>query len=123
AVTTPASGRGVAFGDLDNDGAIEIMVNNMNALPSLLKLSAKPSAHWIGIETIGVKVTRRGIGARVVCITGKHRQMDEVRSGGSYFSQNDLRLHFGLDQAKTADVEIRWPSGQTDTLKNLDANR
>ena len=124
AVTTPASGRGVAFGDLDNDGAVEIVVNNMNAPPSLLKLAAKPQSHWLEIETIGVKSNRRGIGARVVCITGKHRQMDEVRSGGSHFSQNDLRLHFGLGSATQVDlIEVHWPGGGVDRLRDVPADR
>ena len=124
AVTDPANGRGVAIGDLDNDGVVEIVVNNMNSLPSLLKLTAKPQAHWIGIETIGVRANRRGIGARVVCVTGKHRQMDEVRSGGSYFSQNDLRLHFGLGSAARVDlIEVYWPGGGVDRLREVAADR
>ncbi len=124
AITTPASGRGVASGDLDNDGSVEIVVNNMNALPAVLKLLAKPQGHWIGIETIGVKANRRGIGARVFCVTGKHRQMDEVRSGGGYLSQNDLRLHFGLGSAMRADsIEVHWPGGGVDRLRDVAADR
>jgi hypothetical protein len=96
----------------------------MNALPSLLKLAAKPQGHWIGIETLGAKSNRRGIGARVLCVTGKHRQMDEVRSGGSYFSQNDLRLHFGLGLAARVDsIEVHWPGGGVDRLRDVAADR
>lgn len=124
AVTDPSSGRGVALGDLDNDGAIDVVVNNMNALPSLLKLGQKPSNHWIEIQTIGVKSNRSGIGARVVCVTGKHRQIDEVRSGGSHFSQNDLRVHFGLGTSTSADlIEVRWPSGVVDRIRNATGDR
>ena len=124
AVTAPANGRGVALGDLDNDGNVEVVVNNMNGLPSLSKLAGKPQAHWIGIETIGVKASRRGIGARVICVAGKHRQMDEVRSGGSYLSQNDLRLHFGLGSAARVDsLEVHWPGGGVDRLRNVTGDR
>jgi enediyne biosynthesis protein E4 len=123
-VTEPSSSRGVAFGDLDNDGAVDIVMNNMNALPSLLKLEAKPQNHWVAIQTIGVKSNRSGIGARVVCVTGKHRQMDEVRSGGSHFSQNDLRVHFGLGTSARVDlIEVRWPSGAVDRLRDVPADR
>ena len=96
----------------------------MNALPALLKLESKPQNHWVGIQTIGVKSNRSGIGARVVCVTGKHRQIDEVRSGGSYLSQSDLRLHFGLGTAARADlIEVYWPSGIVDRLRNVPVDR
>ena len=99
-------------------------MNNMNALPSLLKLEAKPQNHWFAIQAIGVKSNRSGIGARVVCVTGKHRQMDEVRSGGSHFSQNDLRIHFGLGASARVDlIEVRWPSGAVDRLRDVPADR
>src|SRR4029077_16146287 len=86
--------------------------------------------NWIKIKAIGTKSNRSAIGARIKCVTQNpgepkpHQQIDEVRSGGGYFSQNDLRVHFGLGQAQKVDLlEIRWPSGQVDSLKNLDANR
>ena len=124
AITAPASGRGVAFGDLDNDGAIDTVVNNMNALPALLKLETKPQNHWLEIRANGVKSNRSGIGARVVCVTGKHRQIDEVRSGGSHFSQNDLRIHFGFGTSARADlIEVHWPSGTVDRLRDVPADR
>ncbi len=124
AITEPGSGRGVALGDLDNDGATEIVVNNMNALPSVLKLESKPQNHWIGIQAVGVKSNRSGVGARVACVTGKHRQIDEVRSGGSHFSQNDLRVHFGLGASARADlIEVRWPNGVVDRLRDVPADR
>jgi hypothetical protein len=87
--------------------------------------------NWIKIKAMGVKSNRTGIGARVT-VTAKTDptaakplvQIDEVRSGGSYYSQNDLRLHFGLDKAEAVEsIEIRWPSGQVDTWKNLGANK
>ena len=96
----------------------------MNDYPSLLRSRSRDGNHWIQILAIGTKSNRSGIGARVYCVTGKHRQMDEVRSGGSYLSQNDLRVHFGLGQAKTVDLlEIRWPSGAVDQLKNVPADQ
>ena len=75
------------------------------------------------MASIGVKSNRSGIGARVVCLTGEHRQMDEVRSGGSYISQNDLRVHFGLGDAAHADIEVHWPSGTVDKLPAVSANQ
>jgi hypothetical protein len=134
-MNTPVPGRGCAFGDYDNNGTLDVVVNCVNAMPQLLRCDSTLNRNWIKIRTVGVKSNRTGIGARikVTARTGSAKpgkppdtplvQIDEVRSGGSYFSQNDLRIHFGLDQAKFADVEIRWPSGQTDSLKNLDANR
>ena len=90
------SSRGAAFGDIDNDGAIEIAVNNQNEAPSLLKQSSNPPGHWVILKLEGTHSNRSAIGAKLKISTGGHTQVDEVRSGGSYLSQNDLRLHFGL---------------------------
>ena len=107
------SARGAAFGDLDNDGAIEVIVNNQNETPSLLKQQPKPAGNWIIVKLIGTRSNRSAIGARVRVITGQHIQTDEVRSGGSYLSQSDFRLHFGLAKAAKVDrIEIDWPSGR-----------
>ena len=100
-------------------------------MPQLLRCDSTLKRNWIKIKLVGVKSNRSGIGSRVT-VTAKTRpdaekalaQMDELRSGGSYFSQNDLRMHFGLDQAAKVDmVEIRWLSGQVDQLKDLEVNR
>jgi len=130
-VLTLRSARGGAYCDYDNDGDIDIAVNCVNAVPQLLRCDSTLNRNWITIKLVGVKSNRTGIGTRVI-VTATTKpdgqkplvQMDELRSGGSYFSQNDLRMHFGLEQATKVDmVEIRWLSGQIDQLKDLDANR
>jgi enediyne biosynthesis protein E4 len=118
------SARGVAFGDFDNDGDLDIVVNNMNDTPTLLRNDGGNKNRWLKVKTIGTRSNRTGIGARVRVVAGSHSQIDEVRSGGSYISQNDLRLHFGMGSAPKADeVEIRWPSGQVDRLKDVETNQ
>jgi hypothetical protein len=120
-IAAPLLARGAAFGDLFNSGQIDVVVNKMNAPPTVLH-NAMPSAnHSISIQLVG-KTDRFAIGARVSVFAKDHRIVDEVRSGGSFCSQNDLRLHFGLGSATEADkVEIRWPDGGVDTIQNLPA--
>ncbi len=129
-ISDPAACRGCAFGDFDNDGDIDVVVNTVNDFPQLLRCDSKLANNWIKVRTIGTKSNRSGIGARIACVTHApgepkpHRQIDEVRSGGSYISQNDLRIHFGLGKAEQVDLlEIRWPSGQVDTIKDVKANQ
>jgi hypothetical protein len=121
-ITETAPGRGCAVGDFNNDGTLDVVVNCVNDVPQLLRCESTLNNNWIKIKCIGVKSNRTGIGARVYCTTGKHRQMDEVRSGGSYISQNDFRIHFGLATAEKADIEVEWPSGVIDKC-TLAANR
>ena len=124
AIMEPASSRGCAFADYDNDGDVDILINPVNAAPELLKCESNTGNNWITIKTIGVKSNRDGIGARIKCSTADGSQIDEVRSGGSYYSQNDLRVHFGLGKnQKIKTIEIRWPSGQTDTLNDVAVNQ
>lgn len=116
--------RGAAFGDFDNDGRVDIVINHQNEPPSLLRNETKDSGHWIAVRLAGVRSNRSGIGARVRIQAGGRQQFDEVRSGGSYLSQNDLRLHFGLGPAAKADwIQVTWPSGQIDWLRNIPADR
>ncbi len=123
-VALALSARGVAFGDFDNDGDLDIIINNMNDKPTLLRNDVSGKNRWLKVKTIGTRSNRSGIGARVQVTAGRHVQTDEVRSGGSYISQNDLRLHFGMGPATRADrVEVHWPSGQTDVFKNVETNQ
>jgi hypothetical protein len=123
-LAVPSTGRGCAFGDFNNDGTVDIIINNQGSTPALLRCDARNDNHWLSIKLIGVKSNRSAIGARVTCIAGHLKQIDEVRSGGGYLSQNDLRIHFGLGTNKVVDLlEVRWPSGHVDTLGSLAANR
>jgi hypothetical protein len=122
-MTEKAPGRGLAFGDFNNDGTLDVLVNCVNDYPQLLRCDSTLKNNWLKVKTVGVKSNRSGIGARIHCDTGDHHQIDEVRSGGSYISQSDLRVHFGLGKATTADIEIHWPSGATDRLAGVKANQ
>jgi hypothetical protein len=122
-IVEKVSGRGCAVGDFDNDGDLDVVVNCVNDVPQLLRCDSSTGNKWIKLKCIGTKSNRSAIGARVYCVTGKRKQMDEVRSGGSYISQNDLRVHFGLGKAESADVEVRWPSGVIDKLPGLGVNK
>ena len=109
--------RGLATADYDNDGDLEIMVSNMNSAPELLRHIHKNLSHSILVKTVGTKSNRDGIGAEVKVTAGNLTQFDTVRSGESYLSSSDLRLHFGLGSRTAIDrVVVRWPSGQTDTV-------
>jgi enediyne biosynthesis protein E4 len=118
------TGRGAAFGDIDNDGDIDVVINNLDGAPLLLRNDGGNANNSVLIKTIGVKSNRDGIGARVKIVSGDLVQIDEVRSGGSYLSHNDLRLHFGLEKRTKIDsIEVRWPSGAVDKVANLNANK
>lgn len=111
-ITATSSARGLAVGDLWNDGRLSVVINNMNAAPSLLVNSVRSTNHWIAFKSVGTHSNRDGIGAKITVVVGKKKMIDEVRSGSSYDSQNDIRVHFGLGSAAKVDsVEVRWPSG------------
>jgi hypothetical protein len=122
-IAEKVAGRGCAVGDFNNDGKLDVLVNCVNDVPQLLRCDSSLKNNWIKIKTVGVKSNRSGIGARIYCVTGSHRQMDEVRSGSSYISQSDLRVHFGLGKAEKADIEVHWPSGIVDKCQGVTANQ
>ena len=118
-ISMPAPARGLAVGDLWNDGRQSAVIVNRNAQPSLLVNSKTYRGHWIEIKTAGTRSNRDGIGARVLVKTDSRRQIDEVRSGSSYISNNDMRVHFGLGaKSKVEYVEVRWPSGLVERFRN-----
>ena len=104
-------------------GDVDILVNNLDGPPALLRNDGGNRNNWISIKCVGTRSNRSAIGTRVKVVTGEHSQIDEVMSGSSYYSQNDFRLHFGLARASKADtVEVAWPSGLKETLRDLPAN-
>ena len=123
-VTTPAAGRGAAIADVDNDGDNDVVVNNVHAEPDLFRLDSQTGAHWTTLKLIGTRSNRSAIGARARLFDGGGMQVQEVRGGGSYYSQNDPRVHFGLARSTGVErLEIRWPNGLQEQWKNLDADR
>jgi len=118
------TGRGAAFGDIDNDGDVDVVINNLDGPPQLLRNDGGNANNSILIKTIGVKSNRDGIGARVKVVSGDLTQIDEVHSGGSYLSQSDLRLHFGLEKrTKINLIEVHWPSGAIDKITDAGVNK
>jgi hypothetical protein len=116
--------RGAAFGDIDNDGHVDVIVGDLDGPPMILRNEGGDGNRWLTLELAASKGSPLAIGARVRVVAGDLVQTEEVRSGGSYLSQNDLRLHFGLGKAAKADlVEIRWPSGKVEQIKDLAADR
>ena len=122
--TTPHSSRGAAFGDFDNDGDVDILIMNMNEPPALLRNDYRGTHGWIKVKLEGKKSNRAGLGATVRVRVGQHTRAQPVLSQSSYYSHDDLRLHFGLGRAIKADrIEVSWPSGQVDVLANLQGQR
>jgi len=122
--TTAHSSRGAAFGDIDNDGKLDVLVFNMNEPPSLLHNNYHGSNHWIALKLEGTVSNRAAIGASVRVTAAGRAQAQVVLSQSSYYSHDDLRLHFGLGTAAVAEaVEIRWPSGRVQTLRNVQGDR
>ena len=124
ALTAPAVSRGAAFGDLDNDGDIDVVINNLDGPLTVLRNDGGNANNFLMIDLVGRKSNRSAFGARVKVTAGDLVQVDERRSGGSYLSQNDVRLHFGLEKRQKVDrVEVRWPDGAIETLTGVEANR
>lgn len=122
--TGPASSRGLAVGDLWNDGRMSAVVNNIDSTPMLLVNMTASKNHWLGVITHGTKSNYDGIGARVTVTAGGRKYRQEVRSGSSYISNNDLRLHFGLGVSEKIDaIEVRWPTGTRETFPATRADR
>ena len=115
--TRPESSRGLAIADLWNDGRISAAVNNMSSQPMLLVNQSHNQNHWLGVITRGTKSNRDGIGAKVTVTASGHRFVAGVRSGSSYISNNDMRLHFGLGASDRFErIEVRWPNGESEVF-------
>ncbi|MGA2811179.1 MAG: CRTAC1 family protein [Candidatus Acidiferrum sp.] len=112
--------RGLAVGDLFNDGNVDVVIGDIDGAPMILRNHGVPGNHWVSFELAGTKSNRLALNARIKIVAGGMTQTEEIHSGGSYLSQNDLRVHFGLGAAQKIDsVEIRWPSGESETLPGL----
>ncbi len=128
AILEPTASRGCAFGDYDNDGDIDIVINPVNAVPDLIRCDSTTKNNWLTIKAIGTKSNRSGIGAHIKIEFEEDKKfrtlVDEVRSGGSYYSQNDLRVHFGLGNVtKVKAIEVKWLNGAVDKIIDVDSNQ
>jgi enediyne biosynthesis protein E4 len=123
AIQVPQVSRGLAVGDLFNDGRLEIVVENLEGEPMILQPQGGPRNHWVSFELEGAKGNRLALNARIRATAGDLVQLHQVQSGGSYLSQSDLRIHFGLGGHEKVDkLEVFWPSGKVETLTNLGAD-
>jgi hypothetical protein len=124
AIVTPRVGRGCAFGDLDNDGDIDIVINNLDGPPTILRNDGGNKSNWLMLKCLGTRSNRSAVGTRARITVEGRSHIDEVMSGSSYYSQNDLRLHFGLGDATRVDaLELLWPSGLKESFQNLEPNQ
>ncbi|HKA18957.1 MAG TPA: CRTAC1 family protein [Blastocatellia bacterium] len=124
ALTARRVSRGAAFGDIDNDGDVDVVINNLDGSPVVLRNEGGNKNNWINIKTIGSKRNREALGAQVTVKADDLVQVKEVYSGGSYISQNDTRLHFGLGKKTKIDlIEVRWPAGKTEAFRDVPVNQ
>jgi hypothetical protein len=123
AIAEVHSSRGVAFGDFDNDGDLDILIMNMNEPPSLLRNDVSGAGHWLKVKLVGTRSNTSAVGAVVTAAYGGRRQAQPVLASSGYLSCGDRRLHFGLGSAAIADLEIAWPSGIRESVKGLSPNQ
>jgi hypothetical protein len=124
AVSSPQVSRGMAVGDLFHRGVLDLVVENLVGSPMILEAKPDPANHWVSFALEGSPKNKLALNARIRVTTGKLQQLGEIRSGGSYLSQSDLKLHFGLGEAKTIDkLEVLWPNGATQTFTDVAADR
>jgi hypothetical protein len=124
AIQIPQVSRGLAIGDLFNDGTLEAVIENLKGQPMMLRPEGRVENHWISFQLEGVKSNRLALNARVRATAGNLVQLGEVFSGGSYLSQHDLRIHFGLGAHTRVDkAEVIWPGGKVEILTNLASDR
>ena len=123
-ITHQKVSRGTAFGDIDNDGDVDIVVSNLKDSPTVLRNDTDNTSQWLCIKLIGTHCNRDAIGARVTLVSGDSTQIREVKSGSGYLSQNDLRLHFGLgNAAQVGTLTVRWICGKVQTLQDVETNQ
>jgi hypothetical protein len=121
---SPRVGRGAAFGDVDNDGDIDVLVSNSGQEPTLLINQVGQKKHWLLLKLVGTKSNRDAVGAKIVITTDGSSQTNQINGGGSYLSASDLRVHFGLGNSEVIQtLKIRWPSGATDEFQDVQANQ
>jgi hypothetical protein len=119
----PWKSRGLAVGDYDNDGRLDLLINNLDDEP-VLSHNDSPRQHWLMVRCVGTKSNRSAIGARLTLHAGDLQQIHEIKAGLSYLSSNDLRVHFGLGTHEKADwLEVRWPSGLTERIEGVAADQ
>jgi enediyne biosynthesis protein E4 len=122
--TVPKAGRGTAFGDLDNNGTVDVAINNVHDTPDVFLTSAPSDRHWLEVRLVGRQSNRSAIGARLRFVIGEVAQLREVSGGGSYMSQNDVRAHVGLGASTSVDrLEVRWPNGREEQWVNVKADQ
>jgi len=123
-VRIPQVSRGLAVGDLFHRGVMDLVIENLVGGPMILEAKPNPSNHWVSFALEGAPKNRLALNVRIRITTGKLQQLQEIRSGGSYLSQSDLHLHFGLGKARLIDkVEVQWPNGSTQTFTNIQPDR